>query len=90
MNATQREQLRISLLRFLGDAPTMAQNLGMLTQLAVSEGRRGLLQQEVETELQYLVDKGLATLAPKTLSPENKAWRITATGRDQLAESQGL
>ncbi len=38
-----------------------------------------------ERELDYLVDKGLLAEVPQTISPEVRAWRITATGRDFLA-----
>ncbi len=43
----------------------------------------------VRGELVYLMDKGLVVVVAKQLSPENKRWRITAAGRDFLAE-QGL
>jgi hypothetical protein len=58
-------------------------------QQARAEGRRDLVAEQVLDEMQYLVDRGLVTLAPKTISPENTAWRITASGRDFLAE-QGV
>lgn len=90
MNAQQREQLRLSLLRFLGDvSSTLGMNTGMLKQLAQSEGRRGLLEGEVLVELRYLEDKGLVAPLAKAISPENPAWRITADGRDFLAVNLG-
>jgi hypothetical protein len=36
-------------------------------------------------ELGYLRDKGFIEAAPKVISPENPAWRITAAGRDLVA-----
>ena len=90
MNAQQREQLRLSLLRFLGDvSSTLGMNTGMLKQLAISEGRRGLLDAEVRAELQYLEDKKFVAPIAKSISPENPAWRITADGRDFLATNLG-
>jgi hypothetical protein len=44
-----------------------------------------LTEAEVESEMLYLTDKGLAEETTKILSPENQAWRITAAGRDFLA-----
>ena len=41
---------------------------------------------ELTAEVQYLVDKGFIAPATKVISPENKAWRITAAGRDELAQ----
>lgn len=41
---------------------------------------------ELRRELQYLEDKGLACTPVKIMSPENKTWRITAAGRDYLAQ----
>jgi hypothetical protein len=42
--------------------------------------------QECAEEAAYLVDKGLLVEKEKRVSPENKVWRITADGRDWLAE----
>jgi len=40
----------------------------------------------LERELQYLEDKAQVAQVLKGISPENRAWRITAAGRDYLAE----
>lgn len=89
MNPTEREHIRLSLLRFLAENPTRwGFNLALLTQMARAEGRTGLEPQQVEAELLYLEDKGLITRCEKVLSPELRAWRITAAGRDFLAEHQ--
>lgn len=87
MAPAQREQLRLSLLRFLdanGTRFPLASDL--LLQLARSEGRTWLQSGELEEELAYLADKGLVMSAPKLISPELRAWRITAAGRDLAAE----
>ena len=44
------------------------------------------LAQQVTAELLYLVDKQLALKLPKKLSPEIPNWKITAEGRDLIAE----
>lgn len=41
--------------------------------------------EDIRTETLYLADKGLLAEVPKMVSPENRAWRITAEGRDYLA-----
>ena len=88
MNAHQREQLRLSLLRFLDAAGMRAISLALLTQYAKSEGRSTLTTDEVEAELSYLEGKTYVARASKTISPENHAWRITSEGRDAYAEFQ--
>lgn len=88
MNADQREQLRLSLLRFLDANAGRSTALALLHQYAKNEGRPGLTREEVKAELFYLSDKGLAVKADKILSPENPAFDITAKGRDTYAEFQ--
>jgi len=81
--STEREQLRLSLLRFLANNATeRGFSVGLLLQLARSEGRPGLEMAEVKIELQYLEDKKLAVPVNKLVSPENSMWRATAEGRD--------
>lgn len=86
--AQQREQLRLSLLRFLDATPQRSTSLALLTQFCRSEGRPELTTAEVEAELIYLHDKFLVEPATKLISPEQHAWRITAKGRDAYAEFQ--
>ncbi|MFO1461253.1 MAG: hypothetical protein U1G08_17855 [Verrucomicrobiota bacterium] len=87
MNSDDREQLRLSLLRFL-DANATGRFLGtgLLHQMAKAEGRGDLTGAEVEGELRYLLDKGFVEMVAKQISPENKTWRITASGRDAFAQ----
>jgi hypothetical protein len=40
--------------------------------------------EEVEREIQYLIDKGFVLEVPKSHSPANKRWRLTAAGVDDL------
>ena len=87
MSPEQREQLRLSLLRFLdGNLTAYGLSANLLLAFARSEGRPGLTLAETRVELEYLADKGLVSQTPKPISPENRAWRITAAGRDFLAE----
>jgi hypothetical protein len=85
MNAASRELFRIALLRVL-DANETRWGLAALA-LAVHVGQYGFTPEknDVEREMQYLQDKGFADVPSKAVSPENKTWRITATGRDFLA-----
>jgi hypothetical protein len=62
-----------------------------VTTLRVGSGHAGFKVEndEVIKEVQYLIGGGLAELCEKTVSPENRRWRITKAGRDHLA-MQGL
>jgi hypothetical protein len=86
MNSGEREQLRISLLRYLERDGSAI--FGLPTQRLVicakSEGYQ-TLHSEVEAELDYMADtdKGLVAMISKVLS-RDPAWRLTAKGRDFL------
>ena len=91
LSPTQQEQLRLSLLRHLAENPTRwGFNLALLRQLVAAEGFAPLAADAVEAELLYLQDKGLVGPVEKLVSPELRAWRITAAGRDYLAERRGV
>ncbi len=84
MNAQEREILRVTLLKLARSAP-----LGLTMELAkVALPLRAVLApvDEIKAEIAYLEDKGLLAAVAKKISPEIKAWRITAEGRDFLAE----
>ena len=84
-NAQQREQLRLSLLRFLDVNPArFGLAASLLLQMVRNEGWPATAD-SVAAELQYLADKKLAEPVDKLISPENRAWRITAAGRDHIA-----
>jgi hypothetical protein len=85
MNAAQREQIRLSVLRYCDAADPYGLADELLLQFIRSEGFRTVTAAQLRAELQYLTDKSLLTAVPKTISPENSAWRITAAGRDFLA-----
>ncbi len=86
MTSEQREQLRLSLLRFLDANPTrFGLGVPLLLQMARNEGRPKLEAEQVQVELGYLEDKALVAEVLKGISPENRAWRITSEGMDFVA-----
>ncbi len=86
MNPQRRELLRLALLRVL-DANSTRYGLGLeaLRHLSASFGFYMPEPELVEAEMCYFEDKGFAAQIAKPISPENRAWRITANGRDYLA-----
>lgn len=88
MNASIREQFRLKLLSILGAAG----ELGM-REVAIEVHLLGagldFKDGEMQAEIRYLADKGLVVPVEKAISPENRRWRVSAAGRDLLAE-QGL
>jgi hypothetical protein len=85
MTSAQREQTRLSLLRYCAAAEQFGLATPLLLQFLRNEGLRSLTPASLRAELQYLADKSFLAAIPKTISPENEAWRITAAGRDFLA-----
>lgn len=91
MNPAEREQLRLSLLRYLERDGSAV--FGLPTQrlviLVKSEGYQ-VTHSQVETELDYLADpeKGFVAPIPKVLS-SGSSWKLTAKGRDHLESLQG-
>ena len=90
MNAEQRELFRTALLRVL-DANHTRFGLGIqaLEHLIAHFGFPNPAIRDLERELQYLNDKAHIVAVYKDISPENRTWRITAAGRDFLAELAG-
>ncbi len=87
MNAQQREQVRMSCLRYGAAARSMGLGTALLWQAVRAEGQRTIRLEEVREELRYLEEKGLLQRKPKLISPENEIWQVTAAGRDFLAEA---
>lgn len=84
MTPQERLVLRITLLQIARSAP-----VGVTREFApVALRLRGVRPStaEIDDEIAYLCDKGMLAAVEKKLSPEVKAWRITASGRDYLAE----
>lgn len=86
MTKQEREQVRISLVRYAAAAGGNGMNAGLFLQYLRSEGFKGVSPGEVLMEVGYLVDKGFLAEVSRLVSPEIKAWRVTAGGRDFLAE----
>jgi len=87
MNAQNRELFRLALLRLLDANHTrFGLTVPALCHLLPMFGFARANPEMTEAEIEYLADKGQVALVFKPISPENRAWRITAEGRDFLAE----
>ena len=88
MTPEQREQARLTILRYLDAAADTSPGRGIpsavLMQHLRAEGFAGVDRTIVGALLMYLLDRGLVALVDK-ISPELPAWRITAAGRDYYA-----
>lgn len=84
MNARTRENLRILILTALHAARPYGVELEPL-RLALPPHLRGIEEADLRVEIDYLVGKGLAAVESKKISPENRAWKLTAEGTDFLA-----
>ncbi len=89
MNAETRELFRKALLRILDARSSDRFGLreAVVPAFLDAEGFRHAGHEDTAAELQYLCDKGFVVLVGKTISPENRCWRITAAGRDFAAEN---
>lgn len=85
LSPEQREQVRLTILRYCESADQFGLAAALLLQFIRSEGFRGLTTDRLHAELVYLADKSFLVPVAKPISPENHAWRITAAGRDFLA-----
>jgi hypothetical protein len=86
----QRELLQISICKVLdANRSRFGMPLDAITlHTASSWGFPKVKREDVEAELDYLVAKGLVEVVSKTLEPANRAWRLTASGRDYLSERE--
>jgi hypothetical protein len=90
MKPHQRELLRLALLRVLEtNATSYGLGIEALRHLAAQFGFPSPKPAAVALEIQYLEDKGFVLPVNKVVSPENRAWRISAAGRDSLAQLTG-
>jgi hypothetical protein len=87
MNPAERERLRLCLLQQLALSADAGRALASLVQGAHLADFTDASEDVVRGELVYLLDKGLVIRMAKLISPENARWRITAAGRDVLAEA---
>lgn len=84
-----RELLLKALLLGLNAAGGAGMTIPSLRNVALMGGFDDAEHQEIGEEMGYLEDKGLVAKLDKVLSPEIKRWRITADGRDWLAQNGG-
>jgi hypothetical protein len=85
MTKSQREQIRLGILRYCDCADEFGLTEPLLLQFLRSEGFRALNAAQIHSEIIYLADKSFLAAVPKLISPENAAWRVTAAGRDFFA-----
>jgi hypothetical protein len=86
MTATDRETLRHTILSAAEAAKPYGVTLALLSVAVRNIGLRSATTGDIHAEVDYLADKGFLHPEPKALSPENKSWRISASGRDYLAQ----
>lgn len=92
MPPADREQVRRSIVRYLEVAAPHALTEPVLLQMLRSEGWRQLTAESLAAELDYLnqptMQRGpLVKTEPKSVSPENRVWKITADGMDWHAQN---
>jgi hypothetical protein len=86
---TDREQLRLSLLRILARNPTRwGISIGLIEQQLAAEGSPSATG-DIEAELLYLTDRGMVAGVSQVVAPNRLHWRITAAGRDAWAQTHG-
>jgi hypothetical protein len=88
MNAELREQFRLRILQLIDACGALGMRANTLT-IQLNGAGFQVQQRDVDTEVTYLRDKEFLAEVAKAISPELKRWRVTAAGRDFLAE-QGL
>lgn len=86
MTSTQLEALRICVLQQLREVGDGSLPISTLVLGAQLKGFTSASEEMLRATLAYLYDKSLVASVEKTLSPENKRWRITAAGIDFLAQ----
>jgi len=88
MTPEQKELFRLALLRVLdaNASETFGLRQNAIQSFLVMQGFRNAPADDVRAELAYLEDKRFVARVGKQISPENTCWRITADGRDFLAQ----
>ena len=84
-----REQYRLSVLGYLARVAGRALTESVLAQFLRSEWGNSVDRDTVTQLVAYLSGKGFIEEAPKHISPEVRAWWITATGSDEHARLTG-
>lgn len=83
-----REMVRISMLRYLAEAGAHGMRESLLCESICMQFNKRFQREDLANEIHYLVDKDFLAPITKALSPENAVWRITADGRDWVAEQK--
>lgn len=86
MNPAERELFRQNLLLQLDAVAPHALRVATL-RIGARLGGFSPTDTELHAELDYLEQKQLITPGVKIISPENREWKITAAGRDFLAQN---
>lgn len=86
MTPEHRELLRVAIMETADSAKPFAVDLRLLLIGVRTLGLRSVSSGEVLAEADYLDGKGLLERCRKVVSPEMAGWKITAAGRDWLAE----
>lgn len=87
MSPEIREKLRKDILLVLETNFTRyGHSLLKIAVALVEKGFEDIGAAELDKELAYLEGAGLVEQASKSISPENRAWRITKAGRDHVAQ----
>lgn len=89
MSPAELQNLRVAVAQQLRSAGGYALPVEALSRGARLVGFPTITEAEIRAELVYLADKQLVAVDQKIVSPELKRWRLTAAGRDWLAE-EGL
>jgi len=81
MNSQQREMFRMACLRVMAANETrFGLGIEAVCHLASRFGFASPDAREAEEAIHYLARKKLLEEVPKTVSPENRVWRITCAG----------
>jgi hypothetical protein len=86
MNPELREHLRHNLLlqmSALGRWGVTEKNLA----IGARDYIRAITADDIAAAIEYLRGKGLVEAVEKTVSPENRRWKLTAAGTDYIAEN---
>jgi hypothetical protein len=89
MKPTELESFREAILRVLDERASNRFGLSVnaIVIFLAQYGFRNVAIADVNAELLYLQDKMFVAIVGKKISPENTCWRITADGRDHVAQS---
>lgn len=88
MNPDTLKLFRINLLIQARASSHLGLTVNELLVGAKAQGHSSASADDVRDELQYLIDKRQIEKVPADISPEVESFRVTAAGRDWLAEQR--